>query len=149
MSEAIDVVVVGGGIAGSALAATLARGGLAVAVLERDVEPVDRVRGEFVMPWGVIELKNLGLLDTLLNAGGLFGERSLSYEESTPGDAASPHVLRFADVVPEVPGGLCMGHPAMCRALGGAARQAGVSVLTGVEGVEVTAGTPPRIAFSH
>ena len=101
------------------------------------------------MPWGVIELKKLGLLDTLLNAGGLFGERSLSYEENTSGDAASPHVLRFADVVPEVPGGLCMGHPAMCRALGGAARQAGVTVLTGVEGVEVTAGTPPRIAFSH
>jgi len=51
--------------------------------------------------------------------------------------------------VPEVPGGLCMGHPAMCRALGDAARQAGATVLTGVESVEVTAGTPPSIAFSH
>src|SRR6516164_4163868 len=66
-----------------------------------------------------------------------------------PGTAAVPDVVRFAEFVPEVPGGLAMGHPAMCRALGDAARQAGVTVLTGVEGIEVTPGTPPRIAFNH
>jgi len=53
--QSYDVVIVGGGIAGCALATTLARGGLAVGVLERDPEPVDRVRGEFIAPWGVVE----------------------------------------------------------------------------------------------
>jgi len=37
MSDAHDVVIVGGGIAGSALATILAREGIAVAVLERDL----------------------------------------------------------------------------------------------------------------
>ena len=64
MSETYDVVIVGGGIAGGALAAVLARGGIDVAVLERDPVPLDRVRGEFMAPWGVAELKRLGLFDT-------------------------------------------------------------------------------------
>ena len=61
MSPTPDVVIAGGGIAGSALAAVLARGKVQVVVLERDLEPVDRVRGEGMAPWGVIELRRLGL----------------------------------------------------------------------------------------
>ena len=52
MSGPHDVVIVGGGIAGGALAAVLARGGAAVAVLERDPMPIDRVRGEFMTTLG-------------------------------------------------------------------------------------------------
>ena len=63
MSETYDVVIVGGGIAGGALAAVLARGGVAVAVLERDPVPIDRVRGEFMALWGVAELQRLGLFE--------------------------------------------------------------------------------------
>ena len=81
-----DVIIIGGGIAGCALATTLARGGLAVGVLERDPEPVDRVRGEFMAPWGVIELKRLGLLDTLMHAGGVFSVRNIPYDENQPGE---------------------------------------------------------------
>jgi len=61
MSGAHDVVIVGGGIAGSALAIVLAKEGIAVAVLERDLASVDRVRGEWMAPWGAAELKRLGL----------------------------------------------------------------------------------------
>ena len=50
MSPTPDVVIAGGGIAGSALAAVLARGNVRVAVLEHDLEPVDRVRGETMAP---------------------------------------------------------------------------------------------------
>lgn len=48
-----DVVVVGGGIGGSALAAQLAAGGLDVTVLERTTELPDRVRGEIWTPCGI------------------------------------------------------------------------------------------------
>ena len=47
-----DVVIVGGGIAGSSLAYALASAGRRVTVLESSVEYEDRVRGETVMPWG-------------------------------------------------------------------------------------------------
>ena len=52
-STQYDVVVVGGGIAGSCLAGVLARGGLAVLLLERESAFRDRVRGELTWPWGV------------------------------------------------------------------------------------------------
>jgi 2-polyprenyl-6-methoxyphenol hydroxylase-like FAD-dependent oxidoreductase len=50
MADAPEIVIVGAGIGGSALATVLARQGLSVAVLERDLRAVDRVRGEFMAP---------------------------------------------------------------------------------------------------
>lgn len=47
-----DVVIVGGGIAGSSLAVLLSRGGVDVTVLERTTAYEDRVRGETMPPWG-------------------------------------------------------------------------------------------------
>ena len=55
MIDEPEIAVVGGGIGGAALATVLARRGLTVVVLERDIRPVDRVRGEFMAPWGVAE----------------------------------------------------------------------------------------------
>ena len=132
-----DVIIVGGGIAGCALATTLARAGLAVAVLERDPEPVDRVRGEFMAPWGVIELKRLGLLDTLMNAGGVFSVRNIPYDENQPGEQAIPFTVRYADLVPDVAGAFCMGHPAMCRVLADKAESAGATILRGIGDIAV------------
>lgn len=71
MNDAPEIAVVGGGIGGGALATVLARDGRSVAVLERDPRAVDRVRGEFMAPWGVAEAERLGLLDTLRNTGGV------------------------------------------------------------------------------
>ena len=66
-----EIVIVGGGIGGSALATVLGREGVSVAVLERDLLPIDRVRGEWLAPWGVTEAANLGILDVLrTDAGG-------------------------------------------------------------------------------
>ena len=45
-----DVVIVGAGVAGGALAARLARDGLTVLVLERTRVHVDRIRGEWLAP---------------------------------------------------------------------------------------------------
>lgn len=60
-----DLIVAGGGIAGSTLAGRVAADGQRVLVLERERVFRDRVRGEWVAPWGVIELEKLGILDVL------------------------------------------------------------------------------------
>ena len=56
-----DVVVVGAGIAGASIAAVLARGGLEVLLLERQRAYRDRVRGEYMAPWGVLEARAVAL----------------------------------------------------------------------------------------
>ena len=65
-----DVAIVGGGIAGGALAVRLARAALAVTVLEQSEEFRDRVRGETMFPWGCAELMRSGLLDIAMRAKG-------------------------------------------------------------------------------
>ncbi|MGJ3626820.1 SDR family NAD(P)-dependent oxidoreductase [Sphingomonas sp. MMS24-JH45] len=65
-----DLIVVGGGIGGSALAAVMARAGKSVLLLEKSTAYEDRVRGEWIAPWGVAETRRLGLYDTLVAAGG-------------------------------------------------------------------------------
>ena len=73
--EGFDAVIVGGGIAGNALATVLARAGKSVLVLERSSVYRDRVRGEYVQPWGVAEAIRLGLHEVLVDAGGVHHTR--------------------------------------------------------------------------
>ena len=61
-----DVITVGGGLGGAALAKVLAENGLRVLVTERERTFKDRIRGEFLAPWGVAEAQNLGLYDLLM-----------------------------------------------------------------------------------
>src|SRR5258706_1377636 len=67
MSE-YDVVTVGGGLGGAALAKVLAEAGRKVLVLERTGEFKDRVRGEVLVPWGRIQAQKLGLEDLFATA---------------------------------------------------------------------------------
>jgi 2-polyprenyl-6-methoxyphenol hydroxylase-like FAD-dependent oxidoreductase len=60
-----DLIIVGGGLAGSALAKSMAERGARVLVLEREKQFRDRVRGEGMHPWGVPEARSLGLYDAL------------------------------------------------------------------------------------
>src|SRR5262249_32907834 len=60
-----DLIVVGGGIAGASLARRMAEGGARVVVLERETEFRDRIRGEALVPWGVGEARQLGVVDIL------------------------------------------------------------------------------------
>ena len=69
MGDVSEVVIVGGGIAGSSLAYALASEGRSVTVLESSVEYQDRVRGETMLPWGVKEARSLGAEQILLDAG--------------------------------------------------------------------------------
>jgi len=60
-SPTFDVIVVGAGIAGASLAATLGKQGRKVLIVERDLAPPDTFRGELLMPGGIRRLKELGL----------------------------------------------------------------------------------------
>nr|AYN44138.1 squalene epoxidase [Tripterygium wilfordii] len=59
----IDVIVVGAGVAGSALAYTLGKDGRRVHVIERDLTEPDRIVGELLQPGGYLKLVELGLED--------------------------------------------------------------------------------------
>lgn len=56
-----EVIIVGSGVLGSALAAVLSRDGRKVTVIERDLQEPDRIVGEFLQPGGYHVLKDLGL----------------------------------------------------------------------------------------
>ena len=60
-----DIITVGGGLGGSALGKAMAAQGAKVLVLEREKQFKDRIRGEFMAPWGVAEARELGI-DELL-----------------------------------------------------------------------------------
>jgi flavin-dependent dehydrogenase len=64
-NDTYDIITVGGGLGGSALAKVMAEHGARVLVLEREKQFKDRVRGEFMAPWGVAEARELGI-DQLL-----------------------------------------------------------------------------------
>ncbi|XP_030604712.1 squalene monooxygenase [Archocentrus centrarchus] len=59
--DAPDVVIVGAGVLGSAMAAVLARDGRRVTVVERDLREPDRIVGELLQPGGYRALRELGL----------------------------------------------------------------------------------------
>ncbi|XAR52969.1 Squalene monooxygenase [Bertholletia excelsa] len=58
-----DIIIVGAGVAGSALAYTLGKDGRRVHVIERDLTEPDRIVGELLQPGGYLKLIELGLED--------------------------------------------------------------------------------------
>ncbi|CAN1777460.1 Squalene monooxygenase SE1 [Linum perenne] len=58
-----DVIIVGAGVAGAALAHTLGKDGRRVVVIERDLTEPDRIVGELLQPGGYLKLIELGLED--------------------------------------------------------------------------------------
>jgi 2-polyprenyl-6-methoxyphenol hydroxylase-like FAD-dependent oxidoreductase len=69
--ESYDIITVGGGLAGSALAKAMAERGARVLVVERETHFKDRVRGEALAPWGVENFRRLGLFDRLAEQGNM------------------------------------------------------------------------------
>ncbi|KAJ0044371.1 hypothetical protein Pint_04733 [Pistacia integerrima] len=70
-----DIIIVGAGVAGSALAYTLAKDGRRVHVIERDLTEPDRIAGELLQPGGYLKLIELGLEDCVnqIDAQQVFG----------------------------------------------------------------------------
>ncbi|PIN00105.1 Squalene monooxygenase [Handroanthus impetiginosus] len=70
-----DIIIVGAGVAGAALACTLGKDGRRVRVIERDLTEPDRIVGEYLQPGGYLKLIELGLEDCVeeIDAQRVFG----------------------------------------------------------------------------
>src|SRR3954469_12055848 len=134
--SAVEVVVVGGGIAGASLGAVLARAGIEVLVVEREARFRDRVRGDGIFPWGVVELTQLGLVDVLPASGARPLPIWQEHEDRTP---KQPYDWRSDVPSGDVPCGL--NHPGLQETLFAAAAEAGAHT---VRPAKVVATTPMR-----
>ncbi len=150
MTAQVDVIIVGGGIAGCAAAIRLARSGFAVTVLEKETAYLDRVRGECLVHWGYEQTRAMGIADSLdTTPGASFVTRLMGYDETLPLDLAKTRPSDMSGIVEGVPGLFCAGHVEMREKLAMEAVQAGATLLRGVSQVEVKPGDRPTVGFAH
>ncbi|WP_162918407.1 FAD-dependent oxidoreductase [Taklimakanibacter deserti] len=135
-----DLIIVGGGLAGSALAIALAPLGARILIIEHQDPFRDRIRGEVLMPWGSLEAKRLGIYNLLLKSCAI---EVAYYSRFRPGAAA---LVR--DLVATTPGNTCcmtFPHPAMQEVLLAEAAALGAEVRRGEAVAAVTPGEPARV----
>src|SRR2546425_1377898 len=142
--RAFDIVTVGGGLGGAALARAMAERGARVLVLERERRFADRVRGEALMPWGVAEARALGLESLLLATCA----HPLPWLDIFVAGLQITHRDMPASTAHAAPW-LAFYHPAMQEVVLDAAARAGAEVRRGVRVSGVTPGPEPVVAFDE
>ena len=147
--DSYDLAIIGGGIGGSALATVMANAGRKVLVLEQSDVFEDHVRGEWIAPWGVVEVKRVGLYDLLKDAGGHHLQKHITYDENLPPELAEAAALPLDSFLEGIPGPLCIGHPKHCQTLFDAAGAAGAETYRGVRVISVEPGAAPRVTYVH
>jgi 2-polyprenyl-6-methoxyphenol hydroxylase-like FAD-dependent oxidoreductase len=125
----------------------LSKAGRSVLLLEASEAYVDRVRGEWIAPWGVTEVRRLGLYDLLIGAGGHHVTRHVTYDELRTPEAAEARSLPLNVFAPDVAGPLCLGHPHHCQTLFDAARAAGADARRGVQVTDIALAAEPGVTF--
>src|SRR5512144_2132020 len=141
-----DLIVVGGGLAGSTFAARMAQAGRRVLVLESEKQFKDRVRGENMLPWGVSAARRLGVYDRLVSAG--------AHPVRWWNTYVMGHQDRRRDLPATTPHGelaLNIYHPDLQEALLQHAMESGAEVRRGarVLGFEGANGHGPRVTFEE
>lgn len=140
MAESYDLITVGGGLGGAALARSLAEKGARVLVIEREEKFKDRVRGEMLAPWGLAEAESLGIAALLRSSCG----HDLPWVDFYSGS----HLVAHRDPASTTPQQLmCLSfyHPEMQEVLLGAAAKAGAEVRTGTSVEEIHPGRTPGV----
>ncbi len=123
---AFDVLVVGGGPAGSATAAFLARAGHSVLVVDRAAFPRDKACSEYMSPEAVRILARLGVLEALERGG---AHRLEGMKVTGPRGATAHGKFALAGHAPYRPCGLSVSRLILDQQLLGVARAAGAEVL--------------------
>jgi menaquinone-9 beta-reductase len=139
-----DIITVGGGLGGATLAKAMAEHGARVLVLEREKQFKDRIRGEFLAPWGAAETQALGLYDLLRTTCALECPRFGVY---TGPELGEPRDL-IATTPQQLPA-LTFYHPAMQEVLLQAAATAGAEVRRGARVREVKPGDVPTVTVEQ
>ena len=141
---AYDVITVGGGLGGAAFAKVMAEHGARVLVLERERQFKDRVRGEYLAPWGVAEARALDLHDVLRDTCG----HALLWIE-TYLDSRPPRRRHLPSSTPHQVSAMGLYHPAMQEVVLQAAEAAGAEVRRGVRVRGVRPGQAPSVVIDH
>jgi 2-polyprenyl-6-methoxyphenol hydroxylase-like FAD-dependent oxidoreductase len=137
MQNHYDLAIVGGGLAGSALALRMANHGARVLVLERETAFRDRVRGEWLAPWGTKEARDLDLLDIFDEAGA----------HPTPWNISRSGKPRWQSTpAGDLP--LAFSHPVLQERMIEASEAAGATVLRGARATNVSTGLVPSVTYS-
>lgn len=146
--DKVDLVVVGGGIAGSVVAGRMSAAGARVVVLEQSERFVDRVRGEYIASWGVREVIELGLWDVVRSVphSNLL-THFVGFEEQIPEDVAVSTMRDFSLMVPDVPGALGVSHPGLSEVLLAHAGVCGANVVRGTSAVTVDLRNGPTVRW--
>ena len=150
-----DLIIVGGGLAGSSLAIALASRGAKILIVEQQDQFRDRIRGEVLMPWGSLEAKRLGVYDLLLEGCAI---EAAYYSRFRSG--AAPVVRDLLATTPAATCCMTFSHPAMQEVLLAHAEALGTEVRRGeaaaplhLEGCQefISAATPkvfpPALSF--
>jgi 2-polyprenyl-6-methoxyphenol hydroxylase-like FAD-dependent oxidoreductase len=138
-----DLISVGGGLAGAALAHSLAPRDARCLVLEHETCFRDRVRGEAMTPWGVAEARELGIEDLLLESCA----HAVPILKLSAGAPGPPRNL--LETTPHRSGFLDFYHPAMQEVMLRAAAEAGAEVRRGVQVEGVTPGPKPCVRVTR
>jgi menaquinone-9 beta-reductase len=137
-----DLIIVGGGLGGSALAKVMAERGVRVLLLERESQFRDRVRGEGTFPWGVAELAELGLYQTLVDGCA----REIRFVDTYVGGVRiDQRDVKKTNSDPM----LNWIHCEMEEALIQAAGDVGAEVRRGARACNVEPGVVPRVIVEH
>ena len=143
MAKIYDLVTVGGGLGGAALAGAMAERGARVLVLERETQFKDRVRGEGISPWGIDEARQLGIYDVLAGCG-----HELRYANARLGWLQAP-LRDLVETTSYATPMLSFYHPAMQEGVIASAAAKGAEVRRGATVTFAEGGQNPTVTIEQ